>query len=84
MRALDGGKDGLHTIEHIIMLSNIILKPKCYLFLEIDPCHKFLLPNLLEDTNTKGEIKGHKMTLKDVVKDFRGKDRFAILEKCTL
>ena len=80
MRALDGGKDGLHVIENIIMLSNLILKPNCCLFLEIDPCHTFLLPGLLEGTN-KAQRNGYAMVLKSISTDFRGKDRFAVLEK---
>lgn len=83
LRALDGGKDGLLIIENIIMLSNLILKPNCCLFLEIDPCHNFLLPRLLEDIN-KAPRNGYIMVLKSISKDFQGKDRFAILEKCVL
>ena len=80
MRALDGGKDGLLVIKNIIMLSNVILKPNCCLFLEIDPCHTFLLPRLLEDTN-KAQTNGYMMVLKSIFTDFQGKDRFAVLEK---
>jgi len=84
LRALDGGKDGLQVIENIVMLSNLILKPECYLFLEIDPCHTFLMPNLLEATNAKRQSTGYMMALKSISKDYQGKDRFAVLQKCIL
>ena len=79
---MDGGKDGLQVIEHIIILSNWALKKDGYLFLEIDPCHTYLLPHLLEETNDKLSSTKCNMILKSVLKDFQGKDRFALIQKC--
>ena len=84
MRALDGGKDGLQTIEKILLLGSVILKPKSYIFLEIDPCHKYLLPTLLQDINGKILDNGTKIVLESVTEDFLNKDRFAILQKCSV
>ena len=80
MRALDGGKDGLQVIEHIVILSKWALKENGHLFLEIDPCHAYLLPCLLKETNNNLSNK-YNMILKSVLKDFQGKDRFAIIQK---
>jgi len=82
LRALDGGKDGLQTIENILMLSSVVLKPGSHIFLEIDPCHKFLLPALLKEINEKIEENGNKIVLESISKDFLDNDRFAILKKC--
>ena len=84
LRALDGGKDGLQVIENIVMLSNLLLKPECYLFLEVDPCHAILMPKLLEKTKAKQNSSGYIMKLKSISKDYQENDRFAILQKCTL
>ena len=81
MRALDGGKDGLQVIENIIRLSNFTLKPNGYLFLEIDPCHAFLLPRFLEEMNSNVLHEKCNMELKRVFKDFQGKDRFVKIQK---
>ena len=64
------------------MLSSVVLKPGSYIFLEIDPCHKFLLPALLKEINEKIEENGNKIVLEGISKDFLGNDRFAILKKC--
>ena len=84
LRALDGGKDGLQLIEKIILLGSVILKPNACLFLEIDPCHTFLLPPLLTEINEKILENRNKIVLESIAKDFQGKDRFAILQKCIL
>merc|ERR1712126_48287 len=70
LRALDGGKDGLQTIENILMLSSVISKPESLIFLEIDPCHKFLLPALLKEINEKILENGNKLMLESISKDF--------------
>ena len=84
LRALDGGKDCLQLIEKIILLSSVILKPNSCLFLEIDPCHTFLLPPLLKEINEKIFENGNKIVLESITKDYQGKDRFAIIQKCIL
>ena len=84
LRALDGGKDGLQLIEKIIVLSSVIVKANGYLFLEIDPCHTFLLPHLLNDINEKNHECGNEIVLQSIVKDYQNKDRFAILQKCMI
>ena len=84
LRALDGGKDGLQTIENILMLSSVVLKAESLIFLEIDPCHKFLLPALLKEINEKILENGNKLVLESISKDFLEKDRFAIIRKCSV
>ena len=64
------------------MLSSVVLKPGSHIFLEIDPCHKFLLPALLKEINEKIEENGNKIVLESISKDFLDNDRFAILKKC--
>ena len=71
LRALDGGKDGLQLIEKIILLSSVILKPNSCLFLEIDPCHTFLLPPLLKEINEKILENRNKIVMKSITKDFQ-------------
>ena len=82
LRALDGGKDGLDVIECIIMLCHTALKTDGHMFLEVDPCHPYILPNFLDSWNGK-QANGHfKMRVKDVLKDFNGKERFIVIKKC--
>jgi len=74
LRALDGGAEGLDVIISILRLAVKYLIPGGNLFLEVDPCHPHILPDQL--------IKqGLPFTLKETIQDFRGKDRFLILEK---
>ncbi len=75
LRALDGGKEGLDVTIPILTLASKRLVRGGSLFLEVDPCHRYLLPQVLEkDPSLKlGACK--------FVKDFREKDRFAIFEK---
>ena len=66
------------------MLSSVVLKPESLIFLEIDPCHKFLLPALLKEINEKILEYGNKIVLESIAKDFLDNDRFAILRKCAV
>lgn len=81
LRALDGGKDGLGLITSILGLAGgSLLKPKGLVFLEVDPCHEFLLPSWLEANPSEAES----IRIESVLKDFSGKSRFVVLEKKTL
>ena len=73
LRALDGGKDGLEVIRSILKFCQKSLKPKGLLFLEVDPCHPHIIgPDLTEN--------GFKC--RSVENDFRGIERFMLIEKC--
>lgn len=74
LRALDGGKRGLDVIEPILVSADKFLKPGSALFLEVDPCHPYLVPQMVAERCLK-------LTLKSVIKDHQGKERFLILSK---
>lgn len=81
LRALDGGSDGLDVIECIIKWSSKVLKPGGKIFLETDPCHHILLPEMLEKLSN--QIPYFKIQMESVTKDFSSKDRFITLIKGT-
>ncbi|XP_053652243.2 MTRF1L release factor glutamine methyltransferase isoform X2 [Cherax quadricarinatus] len=70
MRALDGGKDGLDVIKAILIHSHRLLLDKHSVILEVDPCHRYLIPVWLEKQPSL------KVKFTEVFKDFNGKDRF--------
>ena len=78
LRALDGGKHGLDVIEPLLGLARKYLVQGGRLFMEVDPCHAFLVPQLLQDKAAYG-FEGLKV--QHILKDFRGLDRFIIISK---
>jgi methylase of polypeptide subunit release factors len=79
LRALDGGADGLSVIEPIIAWSSKVLSPGGQLFLEVDPCHSYILPDKLK--KLEAERKDFRLKLNRVVQDFRSIDRFILFSK---
>jgi len=75
LRAVDGGKHGLDVIEPLLMFASKCLKPNSCMFLEVDPCHAYLVPQMIKELNAQ------KMSLSRVIKDFCGVDRFLVLCK---
>jgi len=75
LRAVDGGKHGLDVIEPLLMCASKYLKPKSCIFLEVDPCHVYLVPQMIKEFNIA------KLSLSQTIKDFRGVDRFLVLYK---
>jgi len=75
LRAIDGGKRGLDVIEPLLMCASKYLKPKSCIFLEVDPCHVYLVPQMIKELNIQ------KMSLSKTIKDFQGVDRFLVLCK---
>lgn len=69
MRALDGGKDGLDTIKPILLHCQHFLPSGRSILMEVDPCHRYLIPAWLKTQKSKLEISS-------VIQDFNGKDRF--------
>lgn len=69
MRALDGGKDGLNTIKPILLHCQHLLPSGRSILMEVDPCHRYLIPAWLKTQKSKLEISS-------VIQDFNGKDRF--------
>jgi len=74
LRALDGGAEGLDVIISILRLAIKCLHPGGNIFLEVDPCH----PHILPDQIVK---QGLPFRIKETIKDFRGNDRFLIVER---
>lgn len=72
LRALDGGADGLEVILSIIKVADECLDEQGRIFLEVDPCHPFILPARLEEA-------GSAFHIARTVKDFRDRDRFVEL-----
>ena len=75
LRALDGGAEGLDVILAILELANTRLRSDGRVLLEVDPCHPHILPEKLENKNSKFYVE-------KTIKDFAGKDRFMVLKKC--
>ena len=75
LRALDGGSQGLDTIESILRCSEKFLTSSGCLFLEVDPCHPYLIPSFLEKSCQR-------LKILSVHKDFCDKERFIVLQKC--
>jgi hypothetical protein len=50
-----------------------------HLFLEVDPCHAYLLPEKVDEL--KASHHHFRLELQKVVQDFAQKDRFVILAK---
>ena len=75
LRAVDGGKHGLDVIEPLLMFASKCLKPNSCMFLEVDPCHAYLVPQMITELNAQ------KMSLSRIIKDFCGIDRFLVLCK---
>jgi len=75
LRAIDGGKHGLDVIEPLLMCASRYLKPQSCIFLEVDPCHVYLIPQMIEELNIQ------KLSLSRTIKDFQGVDRFLVLCK---
>ncbi|XP_042874961.1 MTRF1L release factor glutamine methyltransferase-like [Penaeus japonicus] len=75
MRALDGGKDGLDTIKPILLHCQHFLPQACSILMEVDPCHRYLLPAWLK---TQPSIK---LEISSVMQDLNGKDRFILFTK---
>lgn len=69
MRALDGGKEGLDIIKPLLKYCSNILTPSGSMLLEVDPCHRYLIPKWL------ALVKYNKWNM-NVFQDFNGKDRF--------
>jgi len=78
LRALDGGKHGLDVIEPLLGLARKYLIRGGRIFLEVDPCHAFLVPQLIQDKAAYG-LEGLK--IQHILKDFRGNDRFIVITK---
>ena len=78
LRALDGGKHGLDVIEPLLGLARKYLIQGGRLFMEVDPCHAFLVPQLIQDKAAYG-LEGLK--IQHILKDFRGNDRFIVITK---
>ena len=78
LRALDGGKHGLDVVEPLLGLARKYLIRGGRLFLEVDPCHAFLVPQLIQDKAAYG-LEGLK--IQHILKDFRGNDRFIVITK---
>ena len=79
MRALDGGKDGLDVILPILKYSVNHLNPEnpdSRLYLETDPCHSLLLPQVLAEQHPDLKIE-----VERVVQDFNGKERLLVLKR---
>ncbi|XP_037791867.1 MTRF1L release factor glutamine methyltransferase-like [Penaeus monodon] len=69
MRALDGGKDGLDTIKPILLHCQHFLPSGGSILMEVDPCHRYLIPAWLKTQSINLEIS-------NISQDFNGKDRF--------
>ena len=76
LRALDGGSDGLDVIRPILRLSSVRLRTGGRLYLEMDPCHFYLLPRALQEADDLANLR-----LVECRKDFADRHRFAILER---
>ena len=74
LRALDGGKQGLDVIEPILVAADNFLKSDGRIFMEVDPCHPYLIPDLLKSHSLRLEVS-------DIHKDFQDKYRFVELIK---
>lgn len=74
LRALDGGKEGLDVIIPIIRFCSSRLIHGGRLFMEYDPCHRLLLPAVLEREAVD-------MAISSFHKDFANKDRFVCLRR---
>jgi len=75
LRALDGGKRGLDVIEPILVSADKFLKDDGgKLFLEVDPCHPYLVPQTIEEKRLN-------LKMTSVVNDHQGKERFLIVTK---
>ena len=74
LRALDGGAEGLDVILDILRLAGRVLDPGGQVYLEVDPCHPYLLPPHLPTLH-------HPFIISEVLKDFAGKERFLVLKK---
>ncbi|XP_026476656.1 hemK methyltransferase family member 1-like [Ctenocephalides felis] len=78
LRALDGGPDGLTVIKPILKLCSQKLIINGSVFLEVDTTHPELLAKWLQEENDKHKFN---LRLKDVYKDFAGKNRFVRIER---
>ncbi|XP_075403545.1 MTRF1L release factor glutamine methyltransferase isoform X3 [Tenrec ecaudatus] len=68
--ALDGGKEGMDVIVHILALAPLLLKDSGSLFLEVDPRHPGLVGSWLQSRPGLG------LHLVAVRRDFCGRPRF--------
>ncbi|KAG8523937.1 MTRF1L release factor glutamine methyltransferase [Galemys pyrenaicus] len=68
--ALDGGKEGMDVITHLLSLAPRLLKDSGSLFLEVDPRHPELVGNWLQSRTDLS------LSLVAVRKDFCGRPRF--------
>ncbi|XP_004715300.1 MTRF1L release factor glutamine methyltransferase isoform X1 [Echinops telfairi] len=70
LAALDGGKEGMDVIVHILALAPLLLKDSGSLFLEVDPKHPGLVGSWLQSRPGLG------LRLVAVRRDFCGRPRF--------
>lgn len=75
IRALDGGREGLDIVKPILMHCQHFLFDGCALLIEVDPCHRYLIPAWMEKQSNL------KLKISDIFQDFNGKDRFIKLIK---
>lgn len=57
LRALDGGKDGLTVIKHLLRVASNKLKKTGSLWLEVDPSHPELLQKYLQENISDLQLK---------------------------
>jgi len=77
LRAVDGGKHGLDVIEPLLSCASKFLKPNRCMFLEVDPCHAYLIPQVIKDKS----VVYQNLSVSSTIKDFNGNDRFVVIRK---
>lgn len=77
LRALDGGKDGLDTINVILKFAAGRLHPQGHLWLEVDPTHPRLIESFIAEQKDVLQLK-----FVSSYKDMFGKERFVEIMKC--
>ena len=69
----------LSVIFPILKWSEKVLRTGGQLFLEVDPCHPYLLPDKMN--NLKQSHKNFRLELTTVLQDYAKRDRFVIFTK---
>jgi len=77
LRAVDGGKHGLDVIEPLLSCASQFLKSNRCMFLEVDPCHAYLIPQVIQDKTSFFRT----LSVQRTIKDFQGIDRFVVIRR---